>query len=232
MAMKTTVHTSVRHFVFVSAFAALLFMSNAFGAELVVNGDFEADTEGFVTWPGYVGNGQNPAEVSGWTGSGGRGVNPINDPADARAPAPFRDNGDNDTSVAFLQGAATLEQDVTGFVVGTEYTFSLDFNARNCGGDFPIGTVLLNDVVIASSAALFPDPGAVIPVGGANAWYHADIPFTATDITINLKISSAPAAGGDVTLVVDNISIVPEPSTAVLALCGFAAIVLARLRRN
>ena len=49
--------------------------------ELTINGDFEADTELWVTWPGYVAGGDNPAEITSpgdyqvWIGidpSGGR----------------------------------------------------------------------------------------------------------------------------------------------------------------
>ncbi len=186
---------------------------------MIVNGDFESDVEGFVVWPGYVGNG-NPDAISGWRGGGSHGINPIEAPHDV--PAPFRDNGDNDTHVAFLQGESFIEQDITGLAVGTDYVLSLDFNSRNCCGDMPIADVLFNGQVIASSADVFGDPGAIPPVGDANAWYHADIPFTAPVDAITLQIAARPSAGGDATLLLDNINlqVVPEPATGMLAIVG------------
>jgi hypothetical protein len=198
-------------------------------AELVVNGDFEADTAGFVVWPGYVG-GNNPAEIPSWTGTGGRGINPVV-PGGA-GDAPFRDNGGNTTSIAFLQGNSSIQQVLSGFTVGQDYVLSLDFNSRNCCGDFPTAVIMLNDQVAGSSAELFPAPGSVPPVGGANPWYHADIEFTAPVDTITLTISAAPSAGGDATLIVDNVSVepVPEPSTVCLALAGLALVCVWRRR--
>lgn len=199
----------------------------------VVNGDFEADPGLWTVWPGYSGqNGVNPANITGWTGEGGRGINPVvpGGPNDA----PFRDNGNNTTHVAFLQGVSYIEQTIGGFSVGSDYTLGLDFNARNCcGGALPLATVKLNGIVAGSSTALFPPPGGVIPVGGTNPWYHADIEFTAPVDTITLRIESAPAAGGDSTLIVDNITmqLVPEPSSGLLALAGLAGLAGFRRRR-
>ena len=212
---------------------ATLFTPHLFGANLVVNGDFESDTVSFSVWPGYTGNG-NPDDLSGWTGEGGRGVNPITNDAEARDLAPFRDNGDNETFVAFLQGNSSIQQDVTGLHVGTDYVLSLDFNSRNCCGDAPVAEILLNDIVVGSSAGLFPDPGAIPPVGGTEAWYHADIDFTAPETSLTLKISSGPSAGGDATLIVDNISIeaIPEPSATALLLCGLIGALAIRRRRR
>ena len=85
--------------------------SVAGGDNLIVNGDFEDDLDSFVTFPGYLGSGQ------------------------AGGSAPFRDNGNNATQVAFLQGAAGMQQEITGLTPGTEYTLSFDYNSRNCCGD-------------------------------------------------------------------------------------------------
>lgn len=209
------------------AFGAMLLCAVQVSADpLVVNGDFEAETGAFTVWPGYVGNG-NPDNISGWTGDGGRGVNPV-----AAGDAPFRDNGGNDTHVAFLQGTSYIEQTVGGFNVGSDYILSLDFNSRNCCGDFPIGTITLNGIVAGSSVALFPPPGSIPPVGGTNPWYHADIEFTAPTPEIVLRVATAPGAAGDSTMLVDNVSFraVPEPASASLLLIG--AVALAGRRRR
>ena len=214
----------------VAVMAWLILPCGTYGADFVVNGDFESGTDAFVGWPGYVG-GDNPTEIPEWTGTGGRGLNPVVPGGDGDAP--FRDNGDNDTSVAFLQGDSSIQQQLTGFTVGQDYVLSLDFNSRNCCGDFPIATILLNDIVAASSTELVPEPGAVPAVGDVNPWYHADIEFTAPVADIMLTVAAAPSAGGDATLVVDNISMVavPEPATGLLALLGIA-LVATWLRRK
>lgn len=205
------------------------FSSLSFAQPVVVNGDFESEAGSFVVWPGYVDGagdaGVNPSDINGWLGTGGRGVNPI-----LTGEAPFRDNGNNASHVAFLQGASSISQTVGGFTIGAEYELSLDFNARNCCGDFPIGTILLNGEVAGSSLDLFPDPGAIIPVGEGMDWYNATIPFTAPTESIQLEITAAPAAGGDATMLVDNVSfrLVPEPSSATLLLLGGLALVRRR----
>ena len=56
------------------------------GENLVVNGDFEDNLDAFVLFPGYLGT----------EGAGPR--------------APFRDNGNNETQVAFLQGSSRTKR--------------------------------------------------------------------------------------------------------------------------
>jgi hypothetical protein len=218
----------------VAAMALATCSAPLWAAPNVVNGDFEADTGLWVVWPGYVsgaaGDLVNPANITGWTGSGGHGINPVvpNGPTDA----PFRDNGDNTSSVAFLQGVSSIEQTVSGFVVGQPYVLSLDFNARNCCGDFPIGTIFLNGIQAGSSTDLFPDPGSIIPVGGTNAWYSAEIAFDAPTTEITVRIEAMPGAGGDATMLVDNVAftLVPEPASSVLGLLGMLGLLAARRR--
>jgi hypothetical protein len=209
--------------------AVVLSGGQAWAQPTVVNGDFEADTELWTVWPGYTGGGGvNPANITGWTGDGGRGINPVvpGGPTDY----PFRDNGDNTTSVAFLQGASYIEQAVTGFTPGSEYTLTLDFNARNCCGDLPIGTIYLNGIEAGSSVDLFPAPGGIVPVGAANPWYTADISFEAPTDMITLRIQAAPAAGGDASMLVDNVrfTLVPEPAGGLLALLGVMGLLAVR----
>ena len=206
-------------------------LSTVSAEPVIVNVDFENDTLGFTVWPGYVGNG-NPETISGWTGEGGRGINPVN--LDHDNPAPFRDNGNNDTHVAFLQGTSSISQTVGGFTVGSEYVLTLEFNSRNCCGDAPVGFVFLNDVLAADTIDVFGGDGGTPPVGADADWYPASIPFTATTEDIVVKIATAPAAGGDSTLVVDNVafSVVPEPNTCILMLLGLLGFISAARRRK
>ena len=218
----------------VAMMAWLLLPCGTYGADFVVNGDFETGVDAFVVWPGYVGGGnpgENPAQIPDWSGTGGHGINPV--VPGGEGDAPFRDNGDNDTSVAFLQGDSSIEQQMSGFTIGQDYVLSLDFNSRNCCGDFPIATISLNGIVVGSSTDLFPEPGGVPAVGDTNPWYHADIEFTAPETEITLNITAAASAGGDATLLLDNISLlaIPEPATGLLALLGIAMLAVC-LRKN
>ena len=198
-------------------------------ATTVINGDFETGADGFTTFPGYVG-GANPAAISGWAGLGGHGINP--GALDHADPTPF-DGGStiNTSNFAFLQGTASISQEISGFSVGAEFLVGIDFNARDCCGGLPIASISINDVLIGSTTDLLPDPGTVSPVGGDTPWYHADVPFTANTETLTLTISSE-VIGGDGTLVVDNISIsaIPEPTSSLLALLGAGLLVFRRRR--
>ncbi|MCA9211858.1 MAG: PEP-CTERM sorting domain-containing protein [Planctomycetales bacterium] len=206
----------------VLAAAIAMACNQVFAAEMIVNGDFEKDVDLFLTWPGYVANGENPPEVPDWIGTGGRGINPVNAPQNPPEITawigtggrginpitgehddmdPFRDNGTNDTQVAFLQGVASIEQEVTGLVVGTEYTISFEYNSRNCCGDFPIGTAFIgNDVV---------DLDVVFPVGDGEDWYKHEATFVADSTALSVMVSAEPELGGDASFVIDNFTLVP-----------------------
>jgi hypothetical protein len=205
--------------------------SQASAMELVINGDFELEAEEFIVWPGYVGGSNeagdiNPTEVPEWFGTGGRGINPVfapSNPADilgwsgagsrginpiANGEVPFRDNGDNDTVAAFLQGSAEIRQDISGLSVGTDYTLTFDFNARNCCGDIPIGTFSLNGVPIPFD--IFSD--GISPVGDLEPWYQAELTFPAPESDLSIAFSGQAMAAGDATLLLDNIRLVAEGS--------------------
>ncbi len=196
------------------------------GDNLLVNGDFEADT--FTVWPGYVGNG-NPDQITGWTGTGGNGINPvfaaqnpeavtgwtrnedsagnigINPVTDGRAP--FGDNGDNDGGFLFMQGIVSAYQEVSGLMVGSDYVLSVDYNSRNCCGDIP--AVFLEIGGEISDA--FPDPvdffdETVDPVL-EGAWWFTEIPFEATTESMRIEFFSEPSTGGDATFLLDNIEV-------------------------
>ena len=196
------------------------------GNNLLVNGDFEADT--FTVWPGYVGNG-NPEQITGWTGTGGNGVNPvfaaqnpeavtgwtrneesagsigINPVTDGRAP--FGDNGENDGGFLFMQGAVSAYQDVTGLTVGSDYVLSVDYNARNCCGDIPAVFLEIGGEI----SDVFPDPDdffdeTVDPVL-EGAWWFTEIPFEATAESMRIEFFSEASSGGDATFLLDNIEV-------------------------
>jgi len=180
--------------------------------------------------PFQPGAGLNPPNVFGWTGgpTANHGINPVNveddpNPDHQAAPAPFRDNGDNDTTVAFLQITQFMQQDITGLVPGTNYVLSLDYNARNCcNGGLPVASLELNGTTVED----FPDPndfpdGVVYPTGEGGPWYTAEIPFTATSADLSLVIRSQPEfAGDDSTFLIDNVSSVPVTGRRTVTLVG------------
>ena len=223
----------MKTFLNIMAMSAMLFTAPTLLAnELVINGDFETDVEEFVVWPGYVGGANdagdsNPNEVPEWFGSGGRGINPVFAPSNPpeinswigtggrginpvdSGEAPFRDNGENESFVAFLQGNAGIAQDITGLSVGTNYTLSWEFNARDCCGDIPIGGLTLNGSEIDVSEYT----EEIFPVGGIEPWYFAEHTFEAESSNLSLEFFGMAAAGGDATLLVDNIGLFAEGGT-------------------
>lgn len=205
----------------------MLWVGTVWAQPVVVNGDFELNSDAFTVWPGYIGGG-NPEAIEGWTSGGGIGLNPI-----STGEAPFRDNGNNDTHVALLQGESSIEQTVSGFTPGLDYVLTVEFNSRNCCEDVPIGEIYLNDILAASSLDLpFPD-GGIVPVGEGGDWYVADIPFTAPGEDVTVRIATRPLAGGDSTMLVDNvrISAVPEPASIGTFLVGLLGLALRRSRK-
>ncbi|MDG2383169.1 MAG: PEP-CTERM sorting domain-containing protein [Pirellulaceae bacterium] len=145
--------------------------------DLILNGDFESNAEEFVVWPGYLGGADNSA--------------------------PFRDNGDNETAVAFLQGSASLTQFVEGLTIGEEYTLSLDYNARNCCGDTPVAELFIDGDIVSE----FNEDGFVEPVGDDNPWYNFEMSFIAESDSLEILVSTFPESGGDSTLIIDNVSV-------------------------
>lgn len=170
------------------------------GNIVVENPSFEA--EGTIGFPGYL----QPKRIAGWIGTGNYGVNTV-------GVGPFFDNGSNpeQDSAAFIQGDASLSQDISGLTAGQNYTVSYSYNAR--GGNAPhikttIGAVTLQDADVS-------------PVGGTAPFTKGSFGFTADSDVMNLKF--AQTAAGDNTLLLDNITVVPggvEPGVTLKAQVG------------
>lgn len=208
---------------------------NVASAVTLINGNFETGVDEFVQWPGYTAGsgeaGTNPDNISGWSGEGGRGINPV--VPGGGGDSPFDDPSTwNTTNFAFLQGVSHIEQTVTGFSVGADYFLDLDFNSRGCCGDVPVATISLDGMAIASSVDIFGGDGGISTAIDPDPWYHAQISFTASAEEIILRIATEPAAGGDATLVIDNvrIDVIPEPASAALVLLSGLALGFRRKR--
>jgi hypothetical protein len=152
------------------------------GQIVLQNPSFEA--EGNVPSPGYI----QPDRISGWAATGNYGVNAAN-------AGPFADNGvspDQD-SVAFIQGAGSLSQNIAGLNAGSNYTLSFAVNARS--GNAPRLRVSFADAVIFEED--------IAPVGAANAYAVKNVVFTSSNTDGILKFEQV--AAGDNTLLLDNI---------------------------
>ncbi|MEX2215996.1 MAG: hypothetical protein WD768_17930 [Phycisphaeraceae bacterium] len=168
----------------------------------LVNGDFETGAAAFANGVGYVApiNAGNPTEITGWPGSGNRGINPI-----AAGGSPFRDNGNNSTHVAFMQGnGSNIGQSMSDWQVGTTYRVAFDYNARANGTAAPfVG------ITATAGGASFID-SSVPPVNALNVFtnrYNAgNILLTAATATNSITFT-ANVTSGDRTLLVDNVRV-------------------------
>ena len=176
----------------------------------VANPSFQADN--FPTYPGYLGQGGNPAAITGW---GGGGING----SDIGAGSPFADNGayPDGTRVAFIQSAGALTQTLSGFTVGQTYWVQVWTNARNCCGDVPQVSASLGGQTLLA-------PQSIQPVGGSAPYYLANFTWTATSASAALSIGSQAAAGGDASAVFDAVAVIQRGANeVVLANPGFEA---------
>jgi hypothetical protein len=165
-------------------------------APTFANPSFEADN--FTVFPGYV-SGNGP--ITGWTALGGHGVNP------GTFGGPFSDNGaiPDGTKVAFLQADGALSQVVSGFSIGSTYQIHFFENART-GATAPACEVQVDGSTVLAAHS-------VTPVGGSNP-YHEMVtdPFLATATAMEVAFVKSNPAGGDTTLLIDNVSVIP-PNT-------------------
>ncbi len=182
----------------------------------MTNPSFEADS--FLSWPGYsgdnVGNANTPPgpniPITGWTQSAtnGSGINPVSDGS-----APFADNGTipNGAQVAFIQADSTLGQTVSGLTPGSQYYVHYYENSRSASGTLPPGALELK----VGATTVVP-AHVVLAVGSGNP-YHAvssDV-FIAESATVGITFTKSNPRGGDSTVLVDNVAILPvAPGTA------------------
>jgi hypothetical protein len=159
----------------------------------MTNPSFEADL--FTVAPGYV-SGNTP--ITGWASEGGHGINPVSD-----GQSPFADTGviPHGRQVAFMQADGALSQLVSGFTVGGEYYVHYYENGRT-------GTEGALEVKVGNVTVL---PAHRVSAVGAGNPYHEVLTsvFTATATELQLSFVKSNPLGGDSTVVIDNVTIIP-----------------------
>ncbi len=162
----------------------------------MVNPSFEADT--FAAFPGYV-SGNGP--ITGWASLPNHGIN--------TAAGPFADNGTipHGGQVAFLQGAGTLSQTVSGFTPGNDYYIEYFENART-GGAIAGLSLTVSDGV--TPLTIVPTHN-VTRVGAAPYVRVISYGFVASASSLTLTFTKSDAVAGDSTALIDNVCILPLP---------------------
>gem|GEM_PF-4663665 len=178
---------------FPAALSLLILNGPALHGQSIPNPGFETDT--FTIWPGYAG--QNGG-ITGWTFTGGVGLNPASG-------NPFADNGavPQGNNVALIQSGsdvpATLGTTITGLAPGFTYVVRFRANQR-AGYPAPAPAWSLN-------GEAFVPFSAAPAVGGANGYYYVSGVFTATNTIAAIVIGNQTIA--DTTLLVDDFTIAP-----------------------
>ncbi|MCW5556966.1 MAG: immunoglobulin domain-containing protein, partial [Verrucomicrobiae bacterium] len=161
------------------------------------NPSFEAS--GSPPGVGYL----QPFQIAGWEGlaGGGRGVN-------VDGEGPFSDNGavpDQDRT-AFIQNVGGyFSQAVSGLTAGQTYTLVVSLNGRNCCGGIPVARVSWNDTPLLEEE--------IPPAGGRTPFAAKYLTFTADGAEGVLRIELSDPAGSDVSLLVDDVHLVPGERT-------------------
>ena len=155
----------------------------------LMNPSFEAS--GTLEFPGYI----NPANIAGWAGMGGYGVN-------AHGVGPFADNGANpdQENIAFIQGVGSLSQRVDSLTIGGKYDLSFAYNAR--AGNTPRLRVKVGDEILAEID--------VTSVDAENPYRTRTVGFTAADSAAAITFEQI--ADGDNTVLLDDIRLAGQVS--------------------
>lgn len=208
-----------------AAFAALAFVGPASAAIISGgNGSFETVTTGTAIHPNAWRVDQ--VTITGWTYTARTIVDPVNGATWFMGGSDYGTASDGNYQLNLLSAGTSyfLSTPITGLTVGASYTVNFDARLRdNSGaGNF--------DVVVNTT----------VPTGGfditptSTTWAQQSFTFTANATSHTLSIANydyateaATATGAG--LMVDNFSVIPEPSAALLG--GLGMLVLLRRRR-
>lgn len=171
---------------------------------VVPNGVLIHVVESFVRNPSFEAeqapSGIGAGAVLAWTGQGTVGVNVITQPFAA-------DSGTipDRVQVAFIQGAGSLSQEITGLTPGAAYWLQLRYALRN--NPDPNGPAA--DLAVNIGGTPIATIGPVVPLAqsSATAYYLTNLVFTPTNATQTLQFTCSNVKG-DATMLLDAINIV------------------------
>lgn len=214
----------------VLALPILLGLASSASAAVIAggNGSFETNTRGTAAFGGAFGQiwylnpvagNASGSDISGWTLYAPGGGTPNANTAWLMSGATYGAPSDGTYQVNVEGGPDWwLSTNITGLTVGDTYTVFFDARKRDAGGS---GTF---DISIDTT----------IPAGGFNlspsttTWTQLSITFVANAATHVLTISNTDNPGGT-GFMVDNFSVVPEPTVSLLG--GLGLLALLRRRR-
>jgi hypothetical protein len=198
------------------------------------NGSFETNTLGTATFPNawYL----NPQAASGthatqWSNISGWTLGGPNAGAATGANAWLMGGStygtaSNGNFQVNVEGGPDwwLSAPITGLTVGNTYTVQFDARRRDAGGS---GTF---DVFVNSTISLVGATGGFNVTASSTTWEQKSFTFVAAAETSFLTISNTDNPGGN-GFMVDNFSVVPEPSAALLGGLGMLALLGRRRSR-
>ncbi len=217
------------------ALAILLGLASSASAAITIaggNGSFETNTRGTAAFGGFYGQiwylnpttgNASGADISGWTlyapGGGGANAGTAWLMGDNTYGAPS-----NGTYQVNVEGGPDwwLAAPITGLTIGNTYTVKFDARKRDSGGS---GTF---DVFVNSTISLTGATGGFDVTASSTTWEQKSFSFVAAAETFYLTIANTDNPGGT-GFMVDNFSVVPEPSAALLG--GLGMLALLRRRR-
>ena len=154
---------------------------------------------GFET-PGVGTYQYNPGGAS-WAFTAQSGANGSGIAANGSAFTSANPNAPNGAQVAFLQGSATISQALSGFLPGTSYTVSFSAAQR---GSYNNGGQTWNVTMGGTSL------GSFSPAASATSYATYSASFTASAATETLSFVGTDTRGGDNTVLLDNIRLLPR----------------------
>ena len=191
--------------------ALTLFQAGTAGAQIIVNGDFEADPGAIGGSSGYLTVLAGQTTIGGWTVSG-RSVDLVKNDYGAVT--------NYSVDLAGSPGPGGIEQT---FATTAGMTYTVDFDYGTNGGGFPL-RVLFGHF----GAGVVPTISTfAVPAGVA----HGQISFVSNGGLAKLALFTTSSGYAGPT--VDNISVtaVPEPAAAAMLLLGLATIGVFRRKR-